>query len=52
MQKSVDNLGEIEDTFLFELCELMFTYGDKARSVGLLEKVANICVSAEFTMHN
>lgn len=52
MQKTVNSLGEIEDAFLFELCELIFTYGERKRAIKCLETVADVCVSKDFSEYN
>ena len=52
MQKTVENYGEIEDAFLFQLSMLMFEHSEKKRAVILLETVASTCVSKEFTEEN
>ena len=52
MQKVVDSPAEIEDEFLYEICELTYANSDKSRGVGLLQKVVDICVSKEFNEYN
>ena len=52
MRGTQADIEAVEDDFLFELCELVSKYGDKARVVSLLSNVASTCVSAKFNSHN
>lgn len=52
MQKTIDDLGEIEDAYLFELSKIMYAHSERQRAIGLLEVVVNTCVSSEFKEYN
>lgn len=47
-----DDLGQIEDEFLFELSKLVFKHGKPERVVGQIEAVVNACSSDGFREYN
>ena len=47
-----DDLGQIEDEFLFELSKLIIENGKPERVISQIESVANACSSDGFRVHN
>ena len=47
-----DDLGQIEDDFLFDLSKLVLEHGKPERAVDQVEGVVNACSSDGFCTHN
>lgn len=52
MRANAAEIKEVEDEFLFEMCQLINQYGEPVRVASILESVSTQCVSEEFIPFN